>query len=250
MKNFYVYIVEDVITKEYYIGSRGCIGNPLDDVYLGSPYIWKPNIKNLIKKIIKDGFITMEEAISFERQLIINNIGNNLNRNYSIPYSRFNRSELITARDKSGKVLSISKNDPLFGADFFGVTKGKVFVRDAEGNQFYVDVDDSRYKEGILVNHNKGRMKKGKYHLNFGKKHINKDGKQILVKIDDLDFYINNGWILGTLQKNKTTNSSHCDKTWITKDDINKRVNKQEIDNYINTGWSLGRKLKKYGKRK
>ncbi len=250
MKNFYVYIVEDIITKEYYIGSRGCLSNPLDDDYLGSPYTWKPNIKNLIKRIIKDGFVTMEEAISFERELIIDNIGNSLNRNYSVPYSRFNRSELISARDKNGKVISVSKNDPLFGVEFFGVTKGKVFVRDVNNNQFYVDVDDVRYKDGTLVNHNKGRMKSGKEHLNFGKKQINKDGVQKLVSIDELDLHISDGWILGTLQKNKTTNSSHCDKTWITKDSINKRVSKEEINDYIDIGWSLGRKLKKYGKRK
>jgi len=93
-------------------------------------------------------------------------------------------------------------------------------------------------------------MKSGKEHLNFGKKQINKDGVQKLVSIDELDLHISDGWILGTLQKNKTTNSSHCDKTWITKDSINKRVSKEEINDYIDIGWSLGRKLKKYGKRK
>ena len=46
---------------------------------------------------------------------------------------------------------------------------------------------------------------------------------------------------IGTLQKNKRTNSSHHNTTWINKDGINKRIKKDDLINHINEGWSSGR---------
>jgi hypothetical protein len=246
MKKFYVYIIEDIYTNEFYIGSRGFKGDPLKDKYLGSPYTWKPNIKNLVKKIIKSDFDSMDDAISYERELILNNINNTLNRNYAIPYSRFNRSELITARDKDGKIVSISKNDPLFGIDFFGVTKGLVLVKDKDNNKFLVSTSDERYIKGELIHNNIGLIV-GNNHPNYGKIWINNNEKQIFIDIHNLDSYLESGWKVGTLQKNKKTNSSHYDTTWVNNNGINKRIDKNELDVYIKKGWMKGRVgLKKY----
>lgn len=246
MKKFYVYFVEDQSTKEFYIGSRGFDGNPLDDKYLGSPYTWKPNFKNLSKKILKYDIENMYDAISYERELILNNINNPLNRNYSIPYSRFNRSDLITAKDKNGKILSISKNDPLFGIEFFGITKGLVLVKDENNNKFLVSTSDERYINGDLVHNNIGLIR-GDSHPNYGKIWINNGEKQIFIKNEDIKLYLGNSWEIGTLQKNKRTNSSHYNTTWINKDGINKRIKKDDLINHINEGWSGGRiGLKKY----
>ena len=246
MKKFYVYLVEDQSTKEFYIGSRGFDGNPLNDKYLGSPYTWKPNFKNLSKKILKYDIDNMYDAISYERELILNNINNPLNRNYSIPYSRFNRSDLITAKDKNGKILSISKNDPLFGIEFVGVTKGLVLVKDENNNKFLVSTSDERYINGDLVHNNIGLIS-GDSHPNYGKIWINNGEKQIFIKNEDSRLYLENSWKIGTLQKNKRTNSSHHNTTWINKDGINKRIKKDDLINHINEGWSSGRiGLKKY----
>lgn len=248
---FYVYKVIDKSTKEYYIGSRKYKGkDPYDDKYLGSPYIWKPNISNLVKIIIKDDFKSMEEAILYERELIIKNIDDKLNRNYSIPYGRFHRVNLITAVSRNGKVTTIHKDDPLFGVEYFGITKGKVLVRDRDNNILLVSTDDDRYLSGELIHNNKFIMPKGKNHPNWGKKHINNGVKQKIISTDEIDYYLNNGWILGTLQKNKKTVSSHYDRIWITKDNKNKRVEEKEIDYYLNNGWLKGRTFnKKYNKR-
>lgn len=249
---FYVYRVEDKITKEYYIGSRKYNGKNIeDDKYLGSPYIWKPNINNLIKKIIKEGFNSMEEAISYERKLIIKNIDNPLNRNYAIPYSRFHRSNLITAVNSSGKIVSINKEDPLFGKEYFGVTKGKVLVKDKNSNVFFVSIDDERYLNGEFIHNNIGIMPTGESHPNWGKKQINNGQEQKLVHEDDLINYLNEGWVLGTLQKNKKTISSHYDRIWITNGVNNKRVKEEDFLIYLEKGWKEGRTFtKKYNKRK
>lgn len=247
---YYVYKVTDRETREFYIGSRSFNGEPIDDKYLGSPYTWKPNFKNLEKIIIREDFINMEEAISFERELILENISNDLNRNYSVPYKRFNRSNLITAKDRDGRIVSISKDDPLFGVEFFGVTKGMVVAKDKDGNKFHISIEDERYLSGELVNVNKGKMS-GSAHVNFGKRQINNGYSQILVDMVDLDVYLQQGWILGTLQKNKTTISSHVDTIWINNGIKNMRVSETDSIKYLNSNWQKGRiNLKKYEKRK
>jgi hypothetical protein len=249
MKKFYVYKVEDQFTKEFYIGSRGFDGDPSNDKYLGSPYVWKPNYKNLIKRILKSDIDNMEDAISYERELILNNIDNPLNRNYSIPFSRFNRSELITAKDKSGRIFSISKKDPLFGIEFFGVTKGLVLVKDKNGEKFLVSTSDERYINGDLIHNNIGLIS-GENHPNYGKLWVNNGEKQIFIKNENLKIYLDNKWVIGTLQKNKKTKSSHHDTTWVNKNGINKRIEEVDLINYINDGWLKGRiGLKKYKKR-
>lgn len=247
---FYVYKVIDVETKEYYIGSRKYKGDdPTKDKYLGSPYIWKPNISNLEKFILKCDFKNMTEAISYERNLIISEIDNPLNRNYSIPYERFHRSNLITCINSKGKIVTLHKDDPLFGIEFFGVTKGKVLVREAD-KVFYVDKDDHRYLSGELKHNNKFVMPKGKEHPNWGKIQINNGEDQKLIYPEDFEFYSDNGWLLGTLQKNKKTISSHYDRIWITNGSLNKRIEEDDLDNYLNDNWWKGRTLGKYKKRK
>jgi hypothetical protein len=85
----YVYKIEDIITNEFYYGSRSCKCNPNDDKYMGSMQTWKPNKINLIKTILKDDFLTREDAILEESILISNGINDALNRNYHIPNKGF-----------------------------------------------------------------------------------------------------------------------------------------------------------------
>lgn len=249
MKNYYVYLIEDIDSGEFYIGSRGCSVDPSVDKYLGSPYIWKPNISKLKKKILKNGFDSMESAILFEREVILENINNPLNRNYAVPNPKWNRDGKILAKDVNGKVVTISKNDPLFGVDFVGITKGLVLVKDKDNNTFYVSKEDERYLSGELIHNNIGLVF-GENHQNYGKRYIYNNAKQILVDQDELEYYLNNGWYLGTLQKGKTTNSSHCNTIWVNNGGLNKRLDVVDLKMYLEGGWKLGRVgLKKYKKR-
>jgi hypothetical protein len=242
-KKYYVYEIKDLITNQYYIGSRGCYGEVNEDKYLGSPKTWKPNKKRLIKKII-EVFKTREEAINFERLLIIENLSNELNMNFSIPHTKIHRENLITAKDKSGKIITISKDDPLFGVEYFGVSKGLVLVRDYENNIFVTSVTDPRYINGELTHYNKGKNV-GIEHPNFNKIWVNNGIKQKL--IDPLEMLT--GWVCGTLQKGLDTSSSHKKTIWVNNKNINKRIFEFELNEFIKKGWVLGRvNLKKYKK--
>lgn len=143
----YVYIVEDPITKEYYIGSRSCECLPIDDVkYKGSQYHWKLTKEqkcSLIKTIIKYDFEDRHSAILYEAQLIKKHFKDPLNRNGTIP---------------DGKCH----------------TKGKAVVKDKDGNVFCVELTDSRYASGELVSVSKGKKftEEHKAKISFkGKKH-------------------------------------------------------------------------------
>jgi hypothetical protein len=85
-KVHYTYIVKDIDTDEFYIGSRSCEGKAADDIkYMGSMVAWKPNKSNLVKTILNDTFLTREMAIEEEIHRIKENINNPLNKNYNIP---------------------------------------------------------------------------------------------------------------------------------------------------------------------
>ena len=247
MKNYYVYKLTDIITGEYYIGSRGCDCEISKDKYMGSPKVWKPNIKNLIKEVI-NSFENRRDAILHERELIIKNISTPLNMNFGMPHPNITRENLVTAKDKNGKIITISTKDPLFGIEYFGVTKGLVLVKDSDNNVFLTDLKDPRYINGELLHYNKGMMLNEK-HPNFNKVWVNNGNKQKLVSIDE----ISEGWIVGTLQKGKETLSSHNNTLWVHKVELKetRRIFEHELNNYIKNGWMLGRlKLGKYKKGK
>jgi hypothetical protein len=244
-KKYYVYKLTDIKTNEFYIGSRGFLGEISKDKYMGSPKTWKPNYVKVKKEII-DIFENQKDAILFERELIINKINDKLNMNFSIPHPNITRENLISAKDESGKVITISTDDPLFGVKYFGITKGLVLVKDIDGNVFLTDVNDPRYVNGDLVHNNKGLISKDS-HPNFNKVWVNNGIEQKLIPINE--DYI--GWGLGTLQKGKKTLSSHDNSIWIhhlVKKET-KRISETELNHYLNNGWVRGRlKLGNYKK--
>ena len=89
-----------------------------------------------------------------------------------------------------------------------------------------------------------------------GKCWIHKDNINKMIKKEDIDMYINNGWKRG-VSKNTKNNMSISSKInnckgnkhpqygtcWITNGKENKIVKKEDIDIYINNGWIKGRKM-------
>lgn len=251
MKNYYVYQITDPMTGEYYIGSRGFNGDPVKDDYTGTPYKWeKPD--NVIKVIIRSDFKNMEDAIQYEREMIISNIKNPLNRNYSIPNPKWNHEGRVVAKNEEGKVISVSINDPLLKTSLFGVTKGKVVVKDNNGNIFMTDVNNPDYINGNLLHVAKG-MIMGEDHPNFGKQWINDGNLQKFVNQYEIEDFLKLGWKIGTLQKGKTTPSSHVGSCWIHSDELQKtkRIKKTDLEYYLSIGWKPNRlKLGKYERKR
>jgi hypothetical protein len=193
LKTYYVYQISNPTTNEFYIGSRGYLGDINEDKYTGSPRVWnKPNILNKI--IIKSDFKSMIEAIEYERLLIIANIKHPLNRNYSIPNPKWNRDGKVTAKNEHGKIITVCINDPLLKISLFGVTKGLVLVKDkngnGNGNTFMTNKNNTDYLSGILQHANKGKMC-GESNPNFTKIWINNKKIQKFIKSDELLKFLN-----------------------------------------------------------
>lgn len=246
MKKYYIYKLTDLITGEFYIGSRGYDGDPQNDSYMGSPHVWKPVKENLSKTILYIDVDDKTEILNIERKFILDNIEHELNRNYSIPHNKLRRDNLITVRCMiTDKTLSISKDDPLFGVQFVGVTKGKALVKDPDGFNFLIDVNDPRYVSGELKHSNYG-LRSGNEHPNINKISINNGEKQRFI---DKNTDIPDGWFEGVL----SNPPSHEKSIWVHNKLINKnkRIPKVELDSFLEKGFELGRiNLKKYEKRK
>lgn len=110
---YYVYKLTCRVSNEYYFGSRGCKVDPTIDNYLGSMKSWRPIKENLHKEILKSDFKSREEAMFFERNLIIKHKSFELCKNAHIPGVGFHAQGLGQFVDKNGKVYRLDKNDPL-----------------------------------------------------------------------------------------------------------------------------------------
>lgn len=66
----------------------------------------------------------------------------------------------LTVRDAQGNKLSVDVGDPrLLSGELVPTSKGRATVRDAQGNTFQVDKDDPRIASGELVAQNTGRVR-------------------------------------------------------------------------------------------
>lgn len=98
-------------TLEFYIGSRSCKCHPTMDNYKGSMMTWKPDKHMLVKTIIRDDFHSREQAMILEAELIIQNINNPLNMNFSIPGKTFHTVGMCSVVDETGNVFLVNKDD-------------------------------------------------------------------------------------------------------------------------------------------
>jgi hypothetical protein len=72
---------------------------------------------------------------------------------------------------------------------------------------------------------------------------VTKDGKNKMLKPDEVDDYITKGWIRGSNQKGKKGKNPSCiGKKAVNKDGIAKYILKNEIEKYLENGWKLGLK--------
>ena len=217
----YVYKLEHIETKQFYIGSRTSVKHPSLDSYMGSMKTWTPDKTKLKKIIIKDDFDDRESATLYESVLIQENILDTLNENYYIPTKGFNTIGQVTVRNKGGDTFNVSINDPRYISGelisiSYGIHLNKVPVKDIDGNKFSVSKDDPRYISGELIPLSKGR------------KHSNETKE----KLRNLNLNTQTG------DKNSQYNT-----IWICNPElkINKKIKKSEE---IPNGWIKGRKQK------
>ena len=74
---------------------------------------------------------------------------------------------------------------------------------------------------------------------NKGKIYVNKDGTVRSIQPEDLDLFLESGWVRGNPNaRNRNTCKGY---TIVNKDNIEKYISKEELDEYLNDGWQQGR---------
>lgn len=244
MKIFFIYKTTCLINNKFYIGMRTSYN--INDGYIGSGKLLQRSIK-----------IHGSENFKFE----------------VLEYCA-NKEELCK-REKE-IVNEYLLKDPLcmnlkIGGEG-GFMKSYVTVKDENNNYFYVNIENEDYKSGKLIHvaknnklsdDNKQKRKDSKVYSNMQtglKNHmfnktwmsnpITKESTRI--KKEDIDLYIENGWINGrSFWKNKPNKKGQLSPTkgliMIFNEKLNKRkyIQPSELENYIIDGWIRKLKIKK-----
>ena len=290
MKKHYVYRITNKIENKHYYGVRSSLIEPKDD--LGIKYFSSSTDKKFIKeqkenpdnykyKVIKI-FSTREEAMSFEIHLH-NKFNVHINENFynrakqtsigfnAIPDEETRRKlslahtgKKLTKEHKANisiGSLGVKKSENMKNK-LSKTRKGMIYINNGEIEKIikptvlHLYVYDN-WKEGKLPMTNE--MKKSISNASFGKPgtttgkiYINKNNVEKLILKEDLEKYLNNGWIKGRIklseeakQKLKGRKGSTSGKIGINNTKVNKFVVEEDLEKYLNDGWIKGLKSNK-----
>ena len=129
---------------------------------------------------------------------------------------KHNMTGIVVVKDKNNNVITVPITDERYlSGELVGCTKGKITVKDKNGNYFNVLLDDPRYLSGELksiwydrkhkdetrkkmsITHKLNKNQQGEKNSQFGTCWIYKDGENKKIKKDELELYIQQGWIKG-----------------------------------------------------
>jgi hypothetical protein len=150
-----IYKTTNLINNKIYIGQH--ITDNLDDGYLGSG----TNLHKAIKKYGKENFKkeilhifdNFDDMDNKEKELVTKEfVLREDTYNLIQGGLQFNTTGQTIVKDKDGNNQLVYLNDPRYlSGELVGVTKGKVVVKDKDGNSMSVSINDSRYLSGELI---------------------------------------------------------------------------------------------------
>ena len=259
----FLYKITNLINGKFYYGIHST--NDIDDGYMGSGVMIKKAIKKYGRSNFKKEIIQFtndrESLILLEKQFINEELLKDKNcYNMVLGGSNFlnKTTGKITVKDNNGNIFNVDVDDPRrLSGEVVPILTGTRNVIDKNGNTYNVSIDDERLKTGELFSPSKGKVtvfdKNGKtYYISIndpryisgelffkcpnidGRKYwrwIIKDGICKSIHNDELQQYLDDGWLIGNIHK-----GLKC----ITKDGKNKRVKLEELQQYLDNGWKLG----------
>ena len=125
---------------------------------------------------------------------------------------------MVNVKDVDGNIMKVSKDNPRYlSGELISANKNIITVKDKYGNTIKVSKDDPRYLSGELVGTMKNRkhseetkkkiskansiLQKGNKNSQFGTCWITKDDQNKKINKEELQSYIDNGWIKGRKMK-------------------------------------------------
>lgn len=159
----YVYQITELSTGIKYIGSRGSKKLPaINDLkkYKSSTtdmlfrYRLKYNLLNYHYEILSYHHTRHDATIEESRLHFLYNVKDNplyYNLSNQTP-TGFDVSGKVTVKDKYGKTLQVSIDDPRYlSGELYSISKNKLHVKDKNGKSYNVDLNDPRYLSGELI---------------------------------------------------------------------------------------------------
>ena len=168
-------------------------------------------------------------------------------------------------KDINGNVYKCSINDPrVLSGELVGISKGKKLsvgqkekIKEAFKKKIFVNKDGKEkfIEKELLSEYLNNGWKQGKIYRqisskslqimkekiskeNKGRIYINKDGKEKIVKKEEIDDYLLNGWKKGQCIKRNLKVS--LGTKWINNGIENKYVKEEKLQEYLNSGWNIG----------
>jgi len=225
-------------TNEYYFGSRKSNLSPNQDIdYLGSPVVWTPDKSKLIKTILGE-WEDSKEALIEEAKLVRKFIKDPLNRNYHIPNIKFNLYKRTSKKwlvETYGKEKGLERYNNICQRRVETRRKNDGYKHSKEslekikptmwkkGNKPWntgQKLSDKHVENIKKTWHSEKRMKlmnseSYKYKMSqslsgsknpmYGKNSrawVNNQINNKLVKIEELNLYLENGWKRGMIKNN------------------------------------------------
>ncbi len=218
-KYHYFYKITNLLNEHFYYGIHST--DNLDDGYMGSGkrlhYAYKKyGMQNFKKEILKF-FDTCSDAYEYEAEMVTEELVKNSDcYNVQLGGKGWNTKGLVSVKDKNGNCFLVFKDDPRYlSGELVPNCKGLLVVKDKNGNYFSVSVDDPRYLSGELKHiwvdrkHSKETIQKvkntfkkichqqGSKNSQYGTCWIHDSEKSFRIKKEDLESYLQRGYIKG-----------------------------------------------------
>ena len=218
-KYHYFYKITNLLNEHFYYGIHST--DNLDDGYMGSGkrlhYAYKKyGMQNFKKEILKF-FDTCSDAYEYEAEMVTEELVKNPDcYNVQLGGKGWNTKGLVSVKDKNGNCFLVFKDDPRYlSGELVPNCKGLLVVKDKNGNYFSVSVDDPRYLSGELKHiwvdrkHSKETIQKvkntfkkichqqGSKNSQYGTCWIHDSEKSFRIKKEDLESYLQRGYIKG-----------------------------------------------------
>ena len=208
-KFFIIYQITNLINGKIYVGAHTTYN--INDKYMGSSKYLKKDIKEFgrenFKKIPLHVFDNKEDMIKMEAKLV--------NKEFCHRQDTYNKMiggitdfswlGTITVKDKFGNNFQVYKDDPRYlSGELVFIWVGKKHPNHLEGN---TQSDETKEKIRIKAlnrtasKDTKSKMseqRKGEKNYTYGTCWINKNGENKLIKKEDFEKFIFDGWIKGS----------------------------------------------------
>jgi len=237
-----IYKITNKLNNKIYIGAHTT--EDISDNYMGSGAILKKAIEkygldNFYKEVLYT--FTTEEEMYLKEAELVNEEFIQRDDTYNLKvggyggWSYINENKLNnTEKNRLSRLKNLEKANEA----------NKKLVAEGKHRKGFKISAETKLKMSL----NKNRSFPGEKNPQYGKKCVNKNGKNLMILKEEVNDYIKKGWELGQIQNKPDTKgnkNASFGKSWYTNGEESKLLSQEESIKYISLGWTKGRTLKK-----